>query len=259
MKILKISVIALSLGGIGFINTAFADSHNSMPKYPMMQNMQTCSQYKSLSAEQKAKVDKILQDLDSKSDPIRQQVMAKHEELNKLFAQTTLDEKAINSLAKEISGLHDQMFVAHIDARIEMIKAGFSAEKCWKAAHPMMQRPMLQYPMMKNIKMGSQYKSLSTEQKDKVDKIVQDLKSKCEPLKQKVMAKHEELKKLFDQPTLDEKAINSLVTEISELHDQMFTMHIDARMEMAKAGFSVGKCWKDANPMMSDKMEMQKK
>lgn len=259
MKILKISVLALSLGGIGFINTTFADNYSSLPKYPMMKYMQTCSQYKSLPAEQKAKVDKILQDLDSKSDPIRQQVMAKHEELSKLFSQQTLDEKAINGLVKEISELHDQMFVAHINARIEMIKAGFSAEKCWKAAHPMMQRPMLQYPMMKNIKMGAQYKSLSTEQKDKVDKIVQDLKSKCEPLRQQVMAKHEELKKLFAQPTLDEKAINSLVTEISGLHDQMLTLHFDARMEMTKVGFSVGKCWKDVSPMMSDKMEMQKK
>lgn len=152
MKNLKLGIIAAVVGTIGFITTSFAVDNNAqqakqpeamtMQKPQMMQFMHKCAEYKKLTTEQKAKIDKIMTDCRDKMMPIREQLMTKREELNKLFMTTTPDEGAINSLTKEISDLHNQMFMAHVQARMEMAKIGFSASECWKSKYPMMDEGM---------------------------------------------------------------------------------------------------------------------
>jgi Spy/CpxP family protein refolding chaperone len=146
MKILKVVALATFLGVFSFINTALAEG--PMDPYSMMPKMQKCSQYKALTADQKTAVDKIMQDLKNNNEPLMQQMMAKHKELTTLFSQVAIDEKAINSLATEISDLHSQMFAAHVKAGIDMAKAGFASGECWKDMHPMMQQKMEKHKKM---------------------------------------------------------------------------------------------------------------
>lgn len=147
MKSLKFGIIALFLGTMGFINTSFATDNPQqgpmMKECPMMQEtMQNCAQYKKLTADQKTKVDKIMQDFKGKVMPLKDQMQAKHDELEKQLAMTTPDESKVNSLTKEISDLRNQMFTTHVQARLEMAKIGFSAGECWKSMHPMMKKGM---------------------------------------------------------------------------------------------------------------------
>jgi Spy/CpxP family protein refolding chaperone len=167
MKNLKLGIIAAVVGTVGFITTSFAVDNNTQQttqpeamtaqKPQMMPFLHKCAEYKKLTADQKAKVDKIIADCKDKIMPVREQLMAKREELNKQFMTATPDENAINSLAKEISDLHNQMFMVHVQARMEMAKVGFSASECWKSKYPMMDEGMgfgkdmdMQHKMMQN-------------------------------------------------------------------------------------------------------------
>lgn len=142
MRSLKLGVLALFLGTIGFINTSFAADDPQQPCPMMQENMHNCAQYQKLTTDQKAKVDKIMQDFKGKIMPLKDQLWTKKEELDKQFMTPTPNEAAINSLVKEISGLHNQMFAAHIQARLEMTKIGFSSGECWESMHPMMGQSM---------------------------------------------------------------------------------------------------------------------
>jgi Spy/CpxP family protein refolding chaperone len=137
MRSLKLGIIALFLGIMGFASTSFAATNDDPQMQPKMHEMmQSCPQYQNLTAEQKTKVDKIMQDFKAKVMPLIDQMRTKQVDLDKQFENPAANESKINSLAKEVSNLRSQIFSAHIQARLDMAKAGFISADCWKSMHP---------------------------------------------------------------------------------------------------------------------------